>query len=160
MASYRTKQNRGDSSTQTDQDRLAVEEKEHRVSPEARRTVTSPGGFSMNAVIGWILQGGVLLSSTVIFMGMVLWLIRAGQHANQQLLAFPHTLGEVVSGLSQFRSQAIIALGLLLLLATPVVRVAASIIAFALEHDRRYVIITTVVLLILMLSFFLGKGAG
>ncbi|MGH2509954.1 MAG: DUF1634 domain-containing protein [Ktedonobacteraceae bacterium] len=53
-----------------------------------------------------------------------------------------------------------IALGLLLLLATPVIRVAASIVAFGLEHDRRYVIITTIVLAILCLSFLIGKGAG
>lgn len=158
MASHKEKQKRGEPSIETkgtNRDRCAVEEGE-----QVGGSDTLPGGFSMNVVIGWILQGGVMLSSAVICVGIVLWLIRAGQHTNGQVLVFPHTLGEVGSGLLQFRSQAIIALGLLLLLATPVVRVAASIIAFAFEHDRRYVLITTVVLLVLMLSFFLGKGAG
>lgn len=125
-----------------------------------RQSRVSQPGFSMNAVIGWILQGGVMISSAVIGAGIILWLARSGQHASQQVLVFPHTLGEVGSGLLALQAQAIIALGLLLLLATPVVRVAASIVAFGLEHDRRYVLITTIVLVVLILSFLLGKGAG
>lgn len=116
--------------------------------------------FSMNDTIGWILQGGVIISSVVICVGIVLWMLGINQQPGQQLLVFPHTLSEVGSGLLALHPQAIITLGLLLLLATPVVRVFASIFAFALEHDRRYVVITTVVLTILMVSFLLGKGAG
>jgi uncharacterized membrane protein YfcA len=57
-------------------------------------------------------------------------------------------------GLLVLRPQAVITLGLLLLIATPVVRVAVSIVAFAAEHDRRFVVVTTVVLLILLFSIF------
>lgn len=117
-------------------------------------------GFPMNTAIGWILQGGVMISSVVICAGVVLWLAHSGQHASQQFLVFPHTLSEVGSGLLALHSQAVIALGLLLLLATPVVRVAASIVAFGLEHDRRFVLITTIVLVVLVLSFLLGRGAA
>lgn len=111
----------------------------------------------MSVVIGWILQGGVMLSSLVILIGIVLALFSAGP---QHLFTFPHTLGEVWRGLLAFQPVSVIAVGLLLLLATPVIRVAASIIAFGLEHDRRYVVITSVVLVILVMSFLLGKGAG
>jgi uncharacterized protein len=52
------------------------------------------------------------------------------------------------------RPQAVIALGLLLLIATPVIRVAVSIIAFLAEHDWRFVVITLLVLLILLFSIF------
>ena len=45
-------------------------------------------------------------------------------------------------------------LGLLLLIATPVARVLFSAIAFAIERDGMYVVITLVVLAILMLSLF------
>jgi uncharacterized membrane protein len=37
-----------------------------------------------------------------------------------------------------------------------VLRVAVSILAFAVERDRRYVAITSIVLLLLILSFVLG----
>jgi uncharacterized membrane protein len=56
--------------------------------------------------------------------------------------------------------QAVITLGLLLLIATPVLRVAVSVVAFALEHDRRYVIITLIVMTILIISFTLGRGGA
>jgi uncharacterized membrane protein len=60
----------------------------------------------------------------------------------------------------QGNPQAVVVLGLLVLLVTPVVRVAVSIIAFLLERDWRYVLITSLVLLILLLSFALGKGGA
>jgi uncharacterized membrane protein len=47
-------------------------------------------------------------------------------------------------------------LGLLLLIATPVLRVAASTIGFALDHDTRFVAITLVVLAVLVGSFAVG----
>jgi uncharacterized membrane protein len=47
-------------------------------------------------------------------------------------------------------------LGLLLLIATPVLRVAVSAIGFALEHDKRFVVITLVVLAVLVGSFAVG----
>ena len=51
-------------------------------------------------------------------------------------------------------------LGLMLLVATPVLRVAVSVIAFGLERDMRYVIITLIVLAILITSFLLGRGGA
>jgi uncharacterized membrane protein len=116
--------------------------------------------FDINAVIGWILQGGVFTSAAVICAGLALLFVHPEQLSNQQFLTFPHTLGEVKDGLLALHPQAFIALGLLLLIATPVIRVATSIFAFAKEHDRCYVVITTVVLAILLISFLLGKGAG
>ncbi len=50
------------------------------------------------------------------------------------------------------RASGIIQLGLLILIATPIARVAFSIYAFAREHDRMYVIFSVVVFLILMFS--------
>ncbi|MGZ3673334.1 MAG: DUF1634 domain-containing protein [Ktedonobacterales bacterium] len=47
-----------------------------------------------------------------------------------------------------------------MLLATPVLRVIVSIVAFLLEGDWLYAAITTVVLLILVVSFFLGRGGA
>jgi len=44
--------------------------------------------------------------------------------------------------------------GLLVLIATPVVRVMASVVGFVLERDRLYAAITIVVLAILLVSLF------
>ena len=111
-------------------------------------------------VISWILQGGVIASSALIVLGLCLLPIRPGGLSPQRVLAFPHTFSEIWDGLLILRPQAIIVIGLLVLIATPVVRVAVSVVAFALEHDRRYVVITLLVLTILICSFLLGKGGA
>ena len=116
--------------------------------------------FDMNVVISWILQGGVLISAAVVCVGLLLLFRHPEQLSAQQFLVFPHTLGQIKDGLLALHPQAFVALGLLLLIATPVMRVAISILAFALEHDRRYVVITSIVLAILLISFLSGKGGS
>jgi uncharacterized membrane protein len=58
----------------------------------------------------------------------------------------------------KFRARGIIQLGLLLLIATPVARVAFSIGAFAAERDRLYVAVATIVFIILICSLMGGQG--
>ncbi len=112
-------------------------------------------------VISAVLRGGVLLSAFTIAAGVILFYLRDAQSAHGLLdHPYPHTLPAVLSGLAQGNPIAIIALGLLLLLATPVVNVAVSIFAFALERDWRFVVITALVLAILIASFLLGKGGA
>jgi uncharacterized membrane protein YfcA/uncharacterized membrane protein len=106
--------------------------------------------------IGWILQGGVLLSAAVIILGILLLPLRPGGFSPERVLAFPDTIHQVVAGLLTLRPQAVITLGLLLLIATPVIRVAASILVFAVERDRTFIMITLIVLMILLGSLFFG----
>ncbi len=109
-------------------------------------------------IIGWILLIGVVVSAAVILIGLVLLAFHPADFSARGLSSFPQTLGEVWSGLLTLQPQAVIILGLLLLIATPVLRVAVSVVAFALERDRRYVVITLIVLAILLFSiFFVGN---
>ena len=105
-------------------------------------------------LIGWVLQGGVLLSAAVIVIGLMLEVLQPDKFAPQKLAQFPQTFGQVWAGLLSLHPQAVITLGLLLLIATPVLRVAVSIVAFVVEHDRRFVVITLLVLCILLFSIF------
>lgn len=105
-------------------------------------------------IIGWTLQGGVLISAAIILLGVILLPFRPGGFSAQRLLTFPQNLGEVGAGLLVLRPQAVITLGLLLLIATPVMRVAVSIVVFLLEKDRKFVVITLLVLAILLFSMF------
>jgi len=107
--------------------------------------------------IGWILQGGVLLSTAVIVLGLLLAVLSPGGFSLQRAFLFPQTLNQIGAGLLAWQPQAVIMLGLLLLIATPIIRVAASMVAFAFERDRTYVIITLIVLAILLLSLLLGQ---
>ena len=111
-------------------------------------------------IIGWILRGGVILSATIILIGFVLLLVHIeGQSGFMMSIGTsPHSFSQVWSGLKVLQPQAIIATGLLLLIATPVITITTSLVAFAIERDRRFVVITSIVLAILLASILIGKG--
>jgi uncharacterized membrane protein len=67
---------------------------------------------------------------------------------------YPTTLRAVISGVLQARPLAVIQLGVIVLLATPVLRVFNSLVLFALEKDRAFVFVTLFVLGVLLFSFF------
>ena len=104
----------------------------------------------------------MILSTTIILVGVLFLLLQPGGLIAQRmdLGTFPHTLAQVWSGLLMLRPQAVIASGLLLLIATPVVTVITSAVAFAVERDRRFVVITLIVLAIMILSLLIGKSGG
>ncbi|MFZ0940078.1 MAG: DUF1634 domain-containing protein, partial [Candidatus Sulfotelmatobacter sp.] len=111
----------------------------------------------MEVLIGSLLRGGVLLSAIVVSCGAAVYLVRHG-HSPTSYRTFqeePPNLRSV-SGVFRetfaLRGRGIIQLGLLLLIATPVARVAFAIFGFAEEHDRLYVIVASIVLLILLYS--------
>jgi uncharacterized membrane protein len=56
----------------------------------------------------------------------------------------------IVTGAVAWHSRGLIQLGLLLLIAVPVARVAFSVVAFALQRDRTYVVVTMIVLAVLL----------
>jgi uncharacterized membrane protein len=119
-------------------------------------------------LISTVLRVGVLASLTTILLGTVIAFAHHPEYVTspRELLhlsrpsdTFPHTLREVFTGLLSLRGQAIVVLGLLMLIATPVVRVAVSILLFLEEGDLTYVAITSTVLALLVLSFIVG-GVG
>lgn len=59
------------------------------------------------------------------------------------------------SNLAALRPVGLAQLGLVVLLATPVARVGASVVAFALEGDRLYAAMTAIVLAVLLVSIFI-----
>ena len=113
-------------------------------------------------MISYVLRGGVLLSALIILIGLVSFYLVYGSSSQRAAhdASYPHSLTALVQGLAHADPLSVVTLGLVVLLATPVVRVAVSIVAFALEHDWRYVAITTAVLVILIASFLLGKGGA
>jgi uncharacterized membrane protein len=110
-------------------------------------------------VISNVLRWGVILSATIIALGVVWFYFDMGA-TGQAPVTYPHSLDGIVQQLGRGQPLALVALGLLLLLLTPIVRVAISILVFALERDWLYTVITIVVLLILLVSLALGRGGA
>jgi uncharacterized membrane protein len=118
---------------------------------------------TVEVIIGNLLRIGVLISATIVVVGGVIYLARHGS-APASYAVFRgepddlrHTSG-IVKQVLGGRSRGIIQLGLILLIATPVARVAFSAVAFALEKDRLYFAVTLIVLVILLYSL-LGSHA-
>jgi len=107
--------------------------------------------------IGNLLRGGVMASALVVGIGAVVYLARHGDApADYRVFrsepADLRRIGGIFREAFALRAMGIIQLGLLLLIATPVARVAFSIFGFAEERDRLYVIVASIVLLILAWS--------
>ncbi|NNN19905.1 MAG: DUF1634 domain-containing protein [Acidimicrobiaceae bacterium] len=121
-------------------------------------------------IISGVLRIGVLLSLSIVIIGVVVaFASKPGVYlhtnaTNKSLLsrssAYPHSISTVFSGLAHLQGEAIIVFGLIILLATPMLRVLVSAFIFAFQRDRYFVPITVFVFLILVTSFLLGKAGG
>ena len=115
----------------------------------------------MEEIIGALLRVGVILAATVVALGGVVYLVRhGGEHPNYSAFhgeppEYIHP-GAILRGVLAGRGRAIIQLGLLILIATPVARVAFSAVGFAKQRDRTYVAITLFVLGVLIYSLYGG----
>ncbi len=124
-----------------------------------RRPVGSWTDEQVEQIIGNLLRGGVLLAAGVVVVGGVLYLIHYGANSpNYQVFHGEPTdlrgLSGILTDAVSLRRRALIQLGLLLLIATPILRVAFSVFAFAKQRDYTYVIVTLIVLGVLMYSLF------
>jgi uncharacterized membrane protein len=111
----------------------------------------------MELLLGRLLQAGVLAAALVVLAGGIVYL--AANHAARPSYGvfagepedLTHVAG-IVRGAGRLRGPALIQLGLLLLIATPVARVGFSLLAFLRERDWIYVLLTAFVLALLLLS--------
>lgn len=106
------------------------------------------------AVSRW-LRIGVIISAIVIIFGLVLLFIQGSGGYPED--TYPTSLPDIFRGTLAFKPYAVITSGLILLILTPVLRVAVSIWVFMREGDKLYVGITSIVLVILIVSFLLGN---
>jgi uncharacterized membrane protein len=119
----------------------------------------------METLISLVLRVGVTLSLFFVVTGTVISFFHHPEytsspeelhHLTEPGQAFPRTPGEILNGVRDLHGQAVVTLGLVLLIITPVLRVAVSIPAFILQGDRVFTFITILVLIFLLLSFALG----
>lgn len=112
--------------------------------------------FEIEDFISLSLRIGVIISSVIIALGLLLFSLSG--YAGFPEGDFPKTFRQVWTGLLHFNPLAIITAGILILLVTPIFRVAASLVTFFLQKDYQYTLIAGYVLFMLLLSLFLGKA--
>lgn len=108
-------------------------------------------------VIGNVLRFGVLLSATIVILGGAIFLARHGHepipyHVFHGEPAEFRRIPGILRSAASSGGRGIIQLGLLVLIATPIARVAFSIVGFMAEKDRLYAVFAMIVCLVLLYS--------
>lgn len=116
-------------------------------------------------IVSVVLRTGVLISASVVLAGGIYFLVRHGEEiADYRTFrgqpSIDRIVGQIIQGAIDLRARSIIQAGILLLIATPIARVAFSLVGFALERDGKYVAITAIVLAVLLYSLSSGMIAG
>lgn len=120
---------------------------------------------SIELMVSNLLRTGVTVAGLVVLAGGIYFVLRHGNEPADfgtfhGAAAVDRILGEIVASAFALRARSIIQLGVLLLIATPVLRVALSLAGFAFERDWHYVVITTIVLAVLLYSLISGALHG
>jgi uncharacterized membrane protein len=111
----------------------------------------------LEIMIGNLLRFGVLLAAAIVFAGGALYLVQHHSDIlNYRTFALEsqslRTLSGIVRSAVHLQSEGLIQFGLLLLIATPVARVAMAVVGFHLERDRLYEVVSLIVLAVLTFS--------
>lgn len=117
----------------------------------------------IQSLIGKVLRGGMIVSMSIVFLGGILFIYRHGHSIPDYktfkgIPTFLQTPGSLINAALILKGQAIIQLGIILLIATPVLRVVFSTIGFVLEKDYLYVCISLLVLAIIFTSMISGHA--
>jgi uncharacterized membrane protein len=121
----------------------------------------------MELAISTLLRGGIILSLFTVLAGVIVMFAHHPEYAHsREVLSylksadykFPFTAGGVVLGVMQGEGRSIVLLGVFILFLTPLFRVVASVIAFAISKDWAFTAITFAVLCVIGLSLILGRA--
>lgn len=115
----------------------------------------------IEVAMGSLLRGGVILSSIIVLFGGIIYIYRHGSEMPEYRTfnegnSIYHTVKNIFKGVFAFKGKAIIQLGILVLIATPIARIIFSLVGFLIEKDYLYVAITFIVLTIIIGSLVMG----
>lgn len=115
----------------------------------------------IDELMGLLLRSGVILAASIVFVGGVIYLARNPHPSNYRAFQGEPENLRTISGIFRdamaLRGHGLIQMGLLVLIATPIARVAFSVLAFFYERDWKYVAFTLIVLGLLLYSL-LGRS--
>jgi uncharacterized membrane protein len=121
--------------------------------------VASEADLKMEIAISRMLRAGVSLAAFVVLVGGILYLwsahgVKTDYRVFHGIPSPADRFAPVFAGVRHLDSRSIIRLGILLLIATPIMRVAYCVFGFAAQKDRIYVVVSSIVLTVLLYSFF------
>ncbi|MFD0939659.1 DUF1634 domain-containing protein [Pedobacter boryungensis] len=118
------------------------------------------GDKDVQVILGTLLRVGVIVSTSVVLIGGIIFLLSHTHQAISYTDFKPEeakfsSVAEIFKGLKALDGLAIIQFGVLLLIFTPIARVVFSIFSFLMEKDYMYVLIGIIVLCVIITSLYL-----
>jgi uncharacterized membrane protein len=120
--------------------------------------MASEADLKMEIAISQMLRAGVSLAAVVVLIGGALYLLQA--HGVAPDYVHFHGVRSPADRIPppvvahHLDSRNIIRVGILLLIATPIMRVAFCVYSFAVQKDKIYIVVSSIVLAVLLYSFF------
>lgn len=109
--------------------------------------------MDLNRIVSYSLRAGVIASVLLSSVGLVLW---AASGFNNVVAVAGNAIVQSLDSAFRGSGSGIIYLAIVVLVSTPVFRVAISAIYFVREGDRRYVLISLTVLSMLVFALVSG----
>jgi len=108
--------------------------------------------LSLCRVVQPILRWGMVLSLSLMLLGLVLGILTGAKEAGVM------PLEDIPSGLLELDPAAFLTLGIVLLIATPLARVLGSLCVFIRERDRKFILVSLGVLLAVAVAVLIGAA--
>ena len=110
--------------------------------------------MDLNRLVASLLRVGVILGASFAMIGLSIWATQGFDNpapiANYDLLS-------VFELATTGSASGIVYLGIIILMATPILRVSLSTVYFSKEMDGKFVVITIIVLAMLLFALFSGR---
>ena len=108
----------------------------------------------LNHKISSVLAVGMTASIIVLFIGLAMLIFLGGDYEEVTM-----SLPEIAHGILQGNPIAVIDLGIILLIATPLVRVISLAVTFAMKKETKFVAACIIVLVLVAVTVILKSGA-
>ncbi|MFW9930068.1 MAG: DUF1634 domain-containing protein [Candidatus Thorarchaeota archaeon] len=102
-------------------------------------------------IISYLLRIGVIFSGFFMLLGMILAGLQGSTVDIENL-----SLNIIIENILQITPIGLIFIGIIILLLTPVMRVAISIILYIYIKDKKFAVVTSIVLLFMLIGILIG----
>ena len=109
--------------------------------------------MDLNRLVAYLLRAGVVLGASLALIGLTIW---ATQGFGNPVPIESYDILSVVELATTGSASGIVYLGVIILMATPILRVSLSTVYFSKEMDGKFVVITIIVLAMLLFALFSG----
>src|SRR5215468_10490335 len=109
--------------------------------------------MDLNRIVAYALRAGVITGASLAMIGLVIWASQGFDNSAANVTDLSSIFQSAFAG----NASGIVYLGIVILIATPILRVILSLVFFGSQRDTKYVGITAIVLAMLIFALLSGQ---